>query len=76
MNLFFDTSALVKLFSTEAGSEQVKKLLQTQITKSGFQNLLLLRYFVPFTAKQEATKYLTLMLIRFYMLSKNNSKLL
>jgi predicted nucleic acid-binding protein len=27
MNLFFDTSALVKLFSTEAGSEQVKKLI-------------------------------------------------
>lgn len=27
MNLFFDTSALVKLFSTEAGSEQVKKII-------------------------------------------------
>ena len=27
MNLFFDTSALVKLFSYEAGSETVKELI-------------------------------------------------
>ncbi len=28
MNLFFDTSALVKYFYVEAGTEQVEKLIQ------------------------------------------------